>query len=231
MATASELVGLRDNTCREFPIEKTKQYHHGNLREALISAGLEMVERDGLESLTLRSVAKRINVSHSAPYHHFGNKAHLLAAVADAGFSLMAQAILAEVADCSPDDFFLRLRAVITGYFRFALARPSLFRLMFRPEHTRPDQYPFLAESEARTFSMLVEGIIACQEAGCVADCDPLPFAAFTWSTIHGLATLCIDRVILETPLRSMPVETLLDEIVERIMKGMGATHQPVPAV
>jgi len=209
---------------RSYAIAKTNQYHHGNLREALISSGLEMVERDGVESLTLRSVAKRINVSHSAPYHHFGSKAHLLAAVADLGFSLMAQAVDAEIASIETPGSYDRLKAVIGGYFRFALARPSLFRLMFRPEMTHPDQFPFLAEAEARTFSILVEAVLACQEEGCVADCDPLPFAAFAWSTIHGLATLCIDRVIHETPLRTMPVETLLGHTVERIMKGMGAT-------
>lgn len=222
MAPASRLAGPR-SPITEIAIAKSHQYHHGNLRQALITAGLEMVERDGVESLTLRSVAKRINVSHSAPYHHFGNKAHLLAAVADAGFTLMAESIQAEARTDRSDHPYHQLRAVITGYFRFALARPSLFRLMFRPELTRPDQYPFLAEAEARTFSMLVEGIAACQEVGCVADCDPMPFAAFTWSTIHGLATLCIDRVILETPLKSMPMEKLLGETVDRIMSGMDA--------
>jgi AcrR family transcriptional regulator len=223
MVPASKLADSPSSTIVESSIAKSHQYHHGNLRQALITAGLEMVEKDGVESLTLRSVAKRINVSHSAPYHHFGNKAHLLAAVADAGFSLMTQAIQGEMRRDRSEHPYHQLRAVITGYFRFALARPSLFRLMFRPELTRPDQYPFLAEAEARTFSMLVEGIVACQGAGCIADCDPMPFAAFTWSTIHGLATLCIDRVILETPLRSMPVETLLGETVDRIMAGMGA--------
>jgi AcrR family transcriptional regulator len=223
MVAASKLVGALSSKTTEIPIAKSHQYHHGNLRQALITAGLEMVERDGVESLTLRSVAKRINVSHSAPYHHFGNKAHLLAAVADAGFSLMAEAIRNERQRAGTDHPYDQLTAVITGYFRFALARPSLFRLMFRPELTRPDHYPFLAEAEARTFSMLVEAIVGCQEAGCVADCDPMPFAAFTWSTIHGLATLCIDRVIFETPLRSMPVETLLGQTVERIMAGMSA--------
>lgn len=204
-------------------IAKSTQYHHGNLREALITAGLEMVENNGVESLTLRSVAKRINVSHSAPYHHFGNKAHLLAAVADEGFKLLAEAIQRETSDSHVFHAYGKLRAVITGYFRFALARPSLFRLMFRPELTRPDHFPFLAESEARTFSILVEAIVASQEAGCIADVDPMPFAAFTWSTIHGLATLSIDRVILETPLKSMPVETLLQVTVDRILMGMGA--------
>jgi AcrR family transcriptional regulator len=223
MVNASKLLESRTHTRQSNPIAKSNHYHHGNLREALITSGLEMVERDGVESLTLRSVAKRINVSHSAPYHHFGNKAHLLAAVADAGFRLMAASIEEEMRAQGVVGAYQRLRAVISGYFRFALARPSLFRLMFRPELTHPDHYPFLAEAEAKTFSVLVEAILACQQEGCVADCDPMPFAAFTWSTIHGLATLCIDRVILETPLRTMPVETLLQETVDRIMAGMGA--------
>ncbi|MBX3441183.1 MAG: TetR/AcrR family transcriptional regulator [Planctomyces sp.] len=223
MVHAVELESPAPQGSENGPIVKTNQYHHGNLREALIAAGLEMVERDGVESLTLRSVAKRINVSHSAPYHHFGSKAHLLAAVADAGFRLLVGAIDSELSKVNSPHPYERLKSVIAGYFRFALARPSLFRLMFRPELTRPDEYPFLAEAEARTFAILLKSIIACQAEGCMADCDPMPFAAFTWSTIHGLATLCIDRVILETPLRSMPTEDLLTQTVERILAGMGA--------
>src|SRR5688572_16491897 len=79
------------------PSKKTT-YHHGNLRAALLDAGLRIVAEDGVDAVSLRAVARRANVSHSAPYHHFSNKAELLAALAAAGFERMVTDIQAEIA-------------------------------------------------------------------------------------------------------------------------------------
>ena len=66
-------------------IMKSKTYHHGNLKEALISAGLEILSEKGMEGLSLRNVAKQIGVSHAAPYNHFHDKQALLAAMSTVG--------------------------------------------------------------------------------------------------------------------------------------------------
>ena len=71
-------------------IAKTKQYHHGDLRQALIQGALVLIEQEGIAALSLREVARRIGVSHAAPYHHFEDRSALLGAIAEQGFIAMA---------------------------------------------------------------------------------------------------------------------------------------------
>lgn len=196
-------------------------YHHGNLESALIDAGLEIVATQGIEALSLRAVARRANVSHAAPYYHFAGKAELLAAVAAASFDRMVRLIhdlAARAGAASPLD---RLRAVGLGYMRFALGAPWAFRLMFRPELTRPAEHPRLMQAEARAFGTLMEAIMECQRQGVVSGVDPRPPAAFAWSGVHGLAMLHIDGVLAETPLGEMPVQQLAAQINEAIIDGL----------
>src|SRR5260370_8363924 len=70
---------------------KGKPYHHGDLRAALIQAGLAILAEEGAQALTLRAAARRAGVSHSAPYRHFADKEALLAAIAEEGFTQLAQ--------------------------------------------------------------------------------------------------------------------------------------------
>lgn len=200
-----------------------RAYHHGDLERALIDAGLAIVERDGIESLSLRAVARRAKVSHAAPYHHFASKSDLLAAVAAAGFDQMVDTIGQQSQRARAADPFDRLRAVGRGYVQFAMTRPSVFRLMFRPELTRPAEHPRLMEAEARAFATLMETIIAIQQSGCIRATDPRPPAAFAWSTVHGLAMLHIDEVFAETPLGQIRFDRLAAEINETIISGLQA--------
>src|SRR5262245_63455798 len=70
-----------------------ERYHHGNLREALIDAGLKLIARKGVRALTLREIGTRVGVSRMAAYRHFANKADLLAAIREAGFGEFADVL------------------------------------------------------------------------------------------------------------------------------------------
>lgn len=202
-----------------------KAYHHGDLRNALIEAGLAIVEKEGIEQVSLRAVARRAAVSHSAPYHHFATKAELLAAVAAAGFDRMV-ATIGQMASQRPMRSALDgLRAVGSGYLRFALAQPGVFRLMFRPELTRPADHPVLQQAEGRAFGTLLSTIVACQQAGELPATDPRLLAAVCWSTVHGLAILHVEQVLRETPLSEIPIEELAGTIVEAATQA--AIHAP----
>ena len=109
---------------------RQRSYHHGDLRQALIDTGLDMLEEQGLEGLTLRKLAARVGVSHAAPEHHFPTLRHLLTAFAVEGFRLFA-ASMREAMVAAPGDPAEQLRAASRGYLNFARARPHLFRLMF----------------------------------------------------------------------------------------------------
>ena len=203
-------------------------YHHGSLRAALIGAGLTIVERTGVEALSLRAVAREAAVSHSAPYHHFATKSELLAAVAAAGFDRMVETIDQVAGQMAPTCQLDGLRAVGTGYLQFALTHPGVFRLMFRPELTRPADHPVLLEAEARAFGKLLATIVACQAAGELPGADPRPLAAACWSTVHGLAVLHVEQVLSETPLGAMPIADLARYAVEAVTAGV--IHTPPPA-
>lgn len=200
-----------------------RTYHHGNLQPALVDAGLRIVASRGVAALSLRAVARRARVSHAAPYHHFRSKAELLAAVAAAGFDRLVETIRAEAGRVQRDDPLDRLRAVGRGYLGFAVTHPSIFRLMFRPELTRPAQHPRLREAEARAFGTLMETLIACQEVGRLPKADPRLPAALAWSAVHGLAMLHLDGVLAETPIGQVRFETLSAEVNEAIVTGLRA--------
>jgi AcrR family transcriptional regulator len=202
---------------------KRDHYHHGDLERALIEAGLAIVERKGVEALSLRGVARRVKVSHAAPYYHFANKSDLLAAVAAAGFDRLVETIRQQETLVDVNDPIDRLRAVGRGYVLFAVIHPSVFRLMFRPELTHPAEHPRLMDAEARAFATLMATMIAIQQRGLIRGSDPRPPAAFAWSTVHGLALLHIDEVFNETPLGQVRFEQLAADINETIISGLRA--------
>lgn len=198
-----------------------KRYHHGNLRAALVEAGLQIIELEGVDGISLRAVARRARVSHSAPYHHFANKAELLAALAAAGFDQLVVAMQSEMAQVKePLD---QLRAIGRAYTHFAANNPFVFRMMFRPELTKPAKHPQLREAEARAFGALIQSIVVCQQAEQLPPSDPFELAACAWSGVHGLATLQVEQLLNETPLGSYPWDRLVELVNEHIVTGMTA--------
>src|SRR5215472_18740503 len=105
-------------------------YHHGDLRHALIQAGLELLAEGGAQSLDLRKVARRAGVSHAAPYRHFADKQALIAAINEEGFHMLAERIRSTLREVS-DEPFEQLLAVALAYVRFAQENPWLMREMF----------------------------------------------------------------------------------------------------
>ncbi len=104
-------------------------YHHGDLHEALVRTARKLLEKDGLEHLSLRGVARAAGVSPAAPYHHFADKHALLGAVAAEGFTQLREEMLARMA--TVPDAAGRRDACGIGYVAFAVKNPALFRLMF----------------------------------------------------------------------------------------------------
>ena len=107
---------------------KKRRYHHGDLRDALIEAGMALLEQRHAEPLGLREVARAVGVSATAIYRHFPDKDALLRAIAERGFARMGEMQLAAARGLSGDDAFA---ATGVAYVRFALRNPAVFRLMF----------------------------------------------------------------------------------------------------
>src|SRR5215472_1507516 len=109
---------------------KSKPYHHGDLRHALIRAGLALLEEAGAANLDLRKVARKAGVSHAAPYRHFADKQALVAAINEEGFQWLAERIQATLREV-PAEPFEQLLGVALAYVRFAQEHPRLMREMF----------------------------------------------------------------------------------------------------
>ena len=104
-----------------------KSYHHGNLRNALISAGVAILSSEGASAVSLRKVAREAGVSHAAPYRHFADKEALMVAIAEEGFHKLAQELEKAFVrfPTHPNDSFGELVEMSMVYLRFAEKNPD----------------------------------------------------------------------------------------------------------
>jgi len=144
--------------------QRRTQYHHGDLRNALIEGGLSLLREQGVEGLTLRAVAQRVGVSHSALYRHFPDKAALLATIAAEGFEALAGA-LEEVTASHPDDPASQLTEAGVAYVLLAVREPQRAQLMFGGSLDFDATGAPLQSTGQSAFNALVEIIAAGQRA------------------------------------------------------------------
>src|SRR6185369_11386433 len=107
------------------PRKRADSYQHGDLRHALIQAGLKLLGERGVEGLSLRAAAELAGVSHAAPYRHFADKDALVAAIAEEGFRLLTRRMRDEIDASGSNDALARLQASAIGYVSFAVEHPG----------------------------------------------------------------------------------------------------------
>jgi AcrR family transcriptional regulator len=198
------------------PVEEAP-YHHGALHEALLKAAEKVLERDGLQGLTLRAVAREAGVSHAAPTHHFGDLTGLVSELAAIGFRQFNAAMAA--ADSTGTSALLKAMARAKAYVAYARAHPGMYGLMFRTERldmTRPS----LHEAASASFAGLAGSIGASRHEHIAAEALSLDQAAAiarAWSLVHGFTMLLLDGRLTDI-LRRLPegtdAETLLDAML-----------------
>lgn len=180
-------MSANDNSVNIDPVKRG--YHHGDLRVALVKAGLELLEQRSADSLSLREVARTVGVSATAVYRHFPDKHSLLKALSLEGLKQLAAQQGAAVALPSGEGFAESGRA----YVRFALANPGLFRLIFTTSlfanHDVRDDPQGSAGWLLRSHVAKALGVGASDEQQ-----RALTYRA--WALVHGLAMLILDRQI-----------------------------------
>lgn len=174
-------------------MKRRKSYHHGNLREALLEAAIQLIAEVGPTAFTLREVARRAGVSHNAPYRHFQDKDDLLTVVAIQGYGELTAA-MTDAAKKQPRALD-RLKQAGLAYIAFALRRPEHFTVMFDAPIAK-DTRPEAADAAERAFAVLVGLVQESQNEKQLSSGDPLNFALLAWSMVHGIAKLAItDRL------------------------------------
>jgi AcrR family transcriptional regulator len=185
-------------------------YRHGDLRRALIDAGMALARAGGPDAVVLREATRRAGVVPNAAYRHFASREALLQAVRAAALSALAVAMESELDRLRPaavsagrpgtkrqraDLARARLRAVGTAYLRFAQAEPGLFRTAFAatdaaPAASAPDK---AGRSGLDPFQLLGAALDTMVAAGALAPARRPGAEYLAWSAVHGLAMLVID--------------------------------------
>lgn len=200
------------------PLRNT--FRHGDLRKALLEAGIELARRGGPQAVVLREATRRAGVAPNAAYRHFSSHRDLLQAVRAAALSYLALAIEAEIAGVRrnkppAERARAKLRAVGTGYLKFALTEPGLFRTAFST--TDPVEGDVDAAktgaSGLNPFQLLGSTLDLLVETGALPR-ERRPGAEYlAWSAVHGLAFL-----ILEGPL-SVASHEEIGRLSERLLR------------
>jgi len=176
--------------------KKADSYQHGDLREALIQAGLKLLSTGDPAALTLRAAAQLAGVSHAAPYRHFRDKQALVAAIAERGFRQLTAAMGEELARCSSVRARDRLIALGMGYVRFATSQPASLRVIFGGVLGADEVPAELTAAGDEAYQMLRQEIAAGIGKGELRGGEPDQLALASWSLVHGLSTLIINGAI-----------------------------------
>jgi len=168
-------------------------YHHGDLRNALLEAGEQLLAKRGVGALSLREVAKLAGVSHAAPYRHFKGKAVLMRALAQSGFGRLRSDIRS-AAEKIPHDPEQKLVEAGVAYVHLAVRNPELMHLMFGGGFELPDDLD-LKQLSMTVVETLVDIIRTGIKAGVFRDRDPRELALVAWTSMHGMAMLLVARL------------------------------------
>jgi AcrR family transcriptional regulator len=210
---------------RTVSIEKRKTFRHGDLRNALVTAGLEMARAGGPNAVVLREATRQAGVSPNAAYRHFAGQVELLDAVRSACLSRVAAAIEEEMKRHKPGrnpQSFARksLHAVGIGYLGFAMREPGMFRTAFSVPPPVHEQDPAnTASLGLNPFQLLSLALDRMEDSGLLKKKDRKDAEYLAWSTVHGLALLA-----LEGPLHKMPREMVLalgERLVVMVERGL----------
>lgn len=197
-----------------------RSYHHGNLREALVSAALDLISKKGPAGFTFADAARAAGVSPAAPYRHFRDRDALMADVAKRGFDAFAETLTRAWNDGKPTPraAFERLGR---AYLEFARKEPAYFSAMFESGLSLAS-YPELREAGDRAFAVLREGCEALSQS-LPADRRPpaLMMALHIWSLSHGIAALFGRGDEARRPIPMAP-EDLLEAAVLIYLDGLG---------
>lgn len=196
------------------PTTEKSSYHHGDLRQALLTSAETILRRDGLQGLTLRAVAREAGVSHGAPAHHFPDLANLLSELAAVGFQRLALEL-----DKTDDTTVQNRMATGRAYVKFAIENKELFQLMF--------QSAKLDSSNAALRNARSKAIARLAKSGAVPLEGPslaqLGDITANWAVVHGFAQLLLDGR-LATILKLAPQGTnpmnLLDAVLASVARS-----------
>lgn len=170
--------------------DERKTYHHGNLRQALLTCAVDVLDERGINDFSLREVARRAKVAAAAPAHHFGGVTGLLTAVATTGFEDLNIAF--EKSLRSEGAAIHRLVSLCKAYVKQNQSYPGTFAIMFRHE-ILDNQNEQLLVARQTAFELLETAVRKAIQSD-LTDERVRSIASILWATMHGLVALPLDK-------------------------------------
>jgi len=207
------------------PRKKADAYQHGDLRHALIQAGLKLLGERGVDGLSLRAAAELAGVSHAAPYRHFADKDALVAAIAEEGFRLLTRRMRDEIDASGSNDPLARLQASAIGYVSFAVEHPGYFRTIFGGVVCEEGAAarPSLRAAGEEAYHVLRDVVAEGMERGRLRAGDPELVSLAAWALVHGLGMLIIDGQVRDLGGEPPKVRKMTEGAVRLLMTGLRA--------
>jgi AcrR family transcriptional regulator len=175
---------IHDNDAQE-------NYHHGNLRLALLNAAIAQIKEVGVEKLSLRGIARTVGVSQTAPYRHFKDKNQLLADVAAQAFTELFERSRSLI---NPNaSAMANIQTTGMTYLQYAIENPEKYRLLFGNTIQNRRHYSAMIEASEQTFQILIDQVERGIEAGDFIPGCSLLLANSLWTQVHGAASLILD--------------------------------------
>jgi AcrR family transcriptional regulator len=191
-----------------------------NLREHCLRTALSIIEKDGVEQLSLREVARRLKVSHQAPYKHFPSRDHILAEIVSRAFNAFAVHLDARRKSRDPEE---DLRGLGEAYLSYAAAHPLNYRLMFGTPLPDPASHPEMMQSAQHAFHLLhdcltkLHGERGVKEPDMPATLDAL----FIWSNMHGLASIANSPALASLALPKATINKMVPHAMGKLRKAI----------
>jgi AcrR family transcriptional regulator len=201
-------------------------YHHGNLRAALVQAGVELARAGGPSAVLLRAASREAGVSHNAAYRHFANQEDLVAAVAQRCMAQLGVLMLERMDQVTVRGpirrAVARLNAIGRAYVDFARTEPGWFRTAFssaRPHGDAAELPEFDAKDAANPYVILNRVLDELVDVGAMTAERRRGAEYAAWSAVHGLSSLLLDG-----PLRELPEDEIaraIDVVLDVIERGL----------
>ena len=175
---------------KQSSVRAKKSFHHGDLREALIAAAHELLIEHGPDGFTLADACRRAGVTTAAPYKHFRDKQEILEEIVLRGFEELTATNAKAFAEGHAGTVE-GVTAMCISYLEFAVAQPTIFRLMFGPKNgIRKTQQ--MSEAGNQCLNHVIDKVVACsRERGHAGDAEEM--ALRLWTFVHGASALELD--------------------------------------